>query len=1008
MTNKNFNQIYKHLNTQQKKAVDTIDGPVMVIAGPGTGKTQVLTARIANILKKTDTPPWAILALTFTDSASQEMKRRLVEMIGPDAFLVNIYTFHSFCSEIIRTNPDKFIISLELEPLSGLERIRAFRIIIDQHRFKYLKPFNAPYYYVPAIIKAIQDLKRENILPEEFEKILEKQEQSKDLLKNQELLKIYRLYQKELTNLGRYDFEDMINLAVEALRNDEELLRSYQERLHYILVDEYQDTNSAQNEFIKILGSFWGPKANVFVVGDDEQSIFRFQGASLENTLYFKKLYPQAEVIVLNTSYRSHQLILDAARRLISKNELKIKDYIKGVNKKIKSALPLKPSKIRLLEFSSGTSESYFVTSKIKSLLEKGATPNEIAVIYRNNADSQEISQMLDKFGIKYNLEGGENILSNVTIKKLIYLFKVIANSPTKDEDCDLFTLLNYEFLDFEALDVLKLSRFASEKRLSFFEAVFTKDFKKMFSPEAKEKRAKGTGGIGEQQQDKFRRFFKNLAHWQKAGSNKSFVNFFEQVIHESGYLESLLQAEDKIDKLNKLNSLFAEVKRLNSSDHSLNLQKFLADLELIEESNIKITEEDLDIDTQAVRLMTAHRAKGLEYDTVFIYQCVDKKWGNLTKRELIRLPEAILENLDLSKKEKNEDERRLFYVALTRAKKSIFITWAKSYHQTGRLKTTAPSMFVSEIPKNFVKQVAVKKLEKDALPFFEKLFKPASDTQVTIKEKEYLKPKVTDLKLSVTSLNTYLACPYRFKLNTLYRVPRAKEKYLSLGTAVHKALEVYFRTYIATNKKSSFATLKKAFLKALDKEILTVEVADDLKERGVIILKDYFESYYQSFIKPLATEKIFGRGFSRPYLDNIPLTGKIDRIDWLDKDKKEVLLIDYKTGKIKSRNVIEGKTKNSDGSYKRQLVFYKLLALLDKNFNLKVVKCRLDFIGDGKGKLKQQDFEIADQEVSELKKTIRQAMSKIRAFKFLRTSDYQHCTFCPFSHHCWPAGVPK
>jgi DNA helicase-2/ATP-dependent DNA helicase PcrA len=296
--------ILASLNKEQRKAVETIDGPVMVLAGPGTGKTQVLAARIAHIITSTDTPPYAILALTFTESAAANMRERVVSMIGKDGYYVNISTFHSFCADVIRSNPEYFSIDRKSEPLGELEKYDLFQRLIDQTSLKALKPFNQQYFYIDDIISSISQLKREGFNPEQFKKIVAEEFADKNKpdkktaltkflsqkQKNEELSLLYEAYYKDLKEIQRYDFDDMIALVAEAFNSHDQLLREYQEKLHYFLVDEYQDTNSAQNAVVDLLGSYWEEKANIFVVGDPHQSIFRFQGASVMLIVLFEEI----------------------------------------------------------------------------------------------------------------------------------------------------------------------------------------------------------------------------------------------------------------------------------------------------------------------------------------------------------------------------------------------------------------------------------------------------------------------------------------------------------------------------------------------------------------------------------------------------------------------------------------------------------------------------------------------------------------------------------------------
>jgi len=353
-----FEELYKKLNNAQKEAVDAVEGPVMVVAGPGTGKTQILTLRIANILKKTQAEPENILVLTFTESAATNIRRRLTEIIGVPAYSVSISTFHGFANEIIKSNPESFPTILGANNLTEIDQFKIIEEIILKTDLGFLKTFGDPTYYIRDIIKAISDLKREGISPEEFRVLAEKdkkffdsrddiyhdygaykgkmkleaEKDQKYISKNIELAVIYEKYQIELRRLKAYDFGDMILELYKQFKKDENLLRSIQEQYQYILVDEHQDTNNAQNKIVELIMSFH-QNPNIFVVGDEKQAIFRFQGASLENFYYFKKIYPSAKLIYLTDNYRSGQVILDLADSLIQS-----KDKLRS-NKDLKSAL---------------------------------------------------------------------------------------------------------------------------------------------------------------------------------------------------------------------------------------------------------------------------------------------------------------------------------------------------------------------------------------------------------------------------------------------------------------------------------------------------------------------------------------------------------------------------------------------------------------------------------------------------------------------------------------------
>src|SRR3989338_4645729 len=436
-TSDKFKELYQQLNSEQKLAVDTIEGPVMVIAGPGTGKTQILTLRVANILLKTQINPGNILALTFSESGAATMRRRLAEIIGPAAYQVRIATFHGFCNELIQTCPDDFPRVIARQPSNEIRQIKLLQSIIDSIHLEFLKTFSEPYFYLTDVRRSISQLKKEGIGPEEYERQIKKQTQeftdSEDLYydsgryqvkmkgkysdlkrqldKNQELAKIYLAYQDALAEAKLYDYDDMILEVAQALAQNSDRLLRLQERFQYFLVDEHQDTNNAQNKVLELLSSFYD-QPNLFVVGDEKQAIFRFQGASLENFLYFKKLYPTARLITLEEKYRSSQLILDSAESVLSGN------------KKLQARKDHPNAPIRLFVFSKSDVESYAIVEDVKRKIGAGVPSHEIVVLFRDNRDALPLMAMFEKSGVPFSVESDQDILSDLDIQKLIRILR--------------------------------------------------------------------------------------------------------------------------------------------------------------------------------------------------------------------------------------------------------------------------------------------------------------------------------------------------------------------------------------------------------------------------------------------------------------------------------------------------------------------------------------------------------------------------------------------------------
>lgn len=1005
-TTKEFTEAYKKLNAEQRQAVDTIDGPVMLVAGPGTGKTQTLALRIANILGKTDTLASSILALTFTESGARAMRSRLSSMIGAEAYYANISTFHAFCIEIIKDNPDAFTLNPSLEPLSELDKLKIIYELLDTIPLKLLRPTGAPRLYVKSILGAISDLKREGISVDEFEHLLKVEElfldsdEGKDLkkveagkrihnlAKNKELNILYHAYEAKLKKLESFDFEDMISTVVNAFKTNEDLLRACQEKYHYILVDEYQDTNSAQNELLLSLASFWGDEANIFVTGDPDQSIMRFQGASIENQLSFIKVYPRATVITLKQNYRSTQTILDVADSLISHNNLRISDVVPSVDPHLVSQIG-EGKKVHLAALSGSTAETIFIAEDIKSKIKKGVSPSDIAVIYHTNKESTIIADTLVKYGLDYTVQGGANILADPTVRNFLKILNVIYKMRDSDDDEDLFTILHYDIFHIDPLDVLKISRLAGVKRLNLFDVLSNPSLLDSLDLTT---RSEVDSAIVE------------LASWQALDAETTFSEFFEKVLNESGYLTWVLDQSDSHHRLARLNTLFDEVKRMNRSDHGLDLKGFIENLRIMEDNNLRLEESTYGVSRDAITLTTAHKSKGLEWEHVYIYKAIDKGWGNNKKPEKITLPEGVLKNVKLSDKEKNEDERRLFYVASTRAKSELTITHANSYSSYGNSQEAIPTMFISELGDANLDHVNVDLIEAEAHKHIETMLTDNHTVDHSAAETAFLQDIADNYKLSATSLNSYLFCAYKFKLDKLLRVPHAKKSHLAFGTAIHASFESFYKKFQAEGVLPSKDFLLSEFDSALDSAIITKTDLDIFKIKGAEVLSAYYDLNASSFALPLATEKnVSGR------IGDIEISGKLDRLDWASRQDKTVRVVDYKTGSAKTMGEIEGTTKNSDGDLQRQLEFYKLLIDSDPSLNYKFGEAMLDFVEEpkDKGKDGKRSILVKDEQVERLRETIIEAMNNIRALNFPRTTDLKKCETCYFRDHCYPSGTP-
>ncbi|MBI2017574.1 ATP-dependent helicase [Candidatus Daviesbacteria bacterium] len=979
MITNEFKLAYKNLNPQQKEAVDEIEGPVMVLAGPGTGKTQILTVRIANILLKTQVNPENILALTFSESAAYEMRKRLAEIIGTPAFRVEISTFHSFANDIIKNYPDEFPYLLSAESITEIEQLEILERLLEKDDFKILRPFGDSLYYIRDILSSINNLKKEGISHKRLEEAINKWQEEfvsapdlyhekgkykgemkgkyidlkKDIEKCREFLKIFTLYQQTLIDEKKYDFSDMLIEAVKVLQKEKDLLLRLQEKYQYILIDEHQDTNSAQNKLVELISSYYD-NPNLFVVGDISQAIYRFQGASLENFLFFKKLYKRAKMINLQKNYRSYQTILDAATSLIEKNiSANILPSVRLTSNNKKTG-----SRIKVVKLSDYNLEYEYIGEEIKDLIKKGANISEIAVLARRNADLFPLVEVLNKKGIKFIISSDDDVLESDQIKKLILILESLA-SPF--DEYYLSRVMQIDFLGFDPFDLYKTIHFAKKEKISFISAL--------------------------EKNEKFKLFLQTYKGWITLSVNIPFDDLFVKIIDESGLMKDILSKSDRYQVLNKLTALFNQIKQNTYKNPAFSLSDFLYLLETSKKHKVTISTKDQKTLDEGVRLMTVHKSKGLEFETVFIINFFDSRWGSRKKDAKIAIPWKFLgENVKTEVEfEKLEDERRLLYVGLTRAKKNIYLTYpAVSIEGREQL----PSQFLQEINDQFVEYIDTVKFEKS----FDKkdLFANSKPIKISAKNKKYLQSLFLEKGLSVTGLGNFLECPWKYFFINLVSLPDVKNKFLIFGTAIHNALDYFIkaRHYKKINEK----ILIDKYLEVLDKSALSETDYKELVEKGKKVLINYFHQIIPTWPKDLQSEmQIKGVKFS----NNLILNGRLDMIEVIRGNI--VSVHDFKTGKPRSRSQIDGSKDDKKYNYLRQLVFYKLLLDRYKNGLFKMNEGVIDFIEpDEKGKFKSEIFSISESQVKELEKLIKSVGDQIINLTFWdQTCGKKDCKYC-------------
>ncbi len=996
-----FDEAYKKLNPAQKKAVDAIDGPVMVIAGPGTGKTQMLTLRIANILRLTDTTPGSILALTFTESAVGSMRKRLVDIIGAPGYSVYISTFHGFCNDIIKRFPDAFPHIIGSTHATEIDQIQIVEEIFSLTSFTTIKPYGDPFYYLRSSMSTIRELKREKISPKDFMGLIKDQEKEfkgipdlyhekgahkgkmkgmysdleKKIQKNKELGIVYEKYQEALGKKHLYDYEDMILETIQAFEKNEDLLLQVQEQYQYILADEHQDANTSQNRILELLASFHD-NPNIFVVGDEKQAIFRFQGASLENFLYFQKLYPQALIVRLEDNYRSTQTILDASHSLILKNQTEAALQVK-LNAKQKHKPHFEDdlkTKITLYEFSNPHFERAFLLKDIQSKIDLGIHPNHIAIIYRDNRDAVPLVQAFEKTTIPFVIQSDQNILNDPHISKFISLLRTIEHFGRNET---LAEALYIDFLGLNTLDIYKLLTFSYRQKIPLYDVV--RDPKKVEEADV-------------ENTDAVKTLYEKLKSWSSCAKNKLLADCFETIVRESGFITYAMNEPNSVDLCAKVDGLFAEARKLSENKKDAKLKDFLRYIDTLETYKVLVKSANPGEGRDGVRLMTAHRSKGLEFDYVYIVGAYDKHWGNKRDMRQFHIPKKGIASYAGNSL---EDERRLFYVAMTRAKRQVILSYPKAGEGGEELLRT---LFIDEVDPTLLHTIDATDLEKEFAKDHERLYRPTLQRGISVKDKKFLQELFLDQGLSVTAINTFLKCPWDYFFNNLLRIPRVPTKHQLYGIAIHDTLKAFFDAY-KDKKEMTAEQAVVIFENNLKKKPLSDEDYAASLEKGKRALSGYFKTYATTWQRNSITEFAISDVPIEFEADGKKKTacirGVLDKVEVLEGNAVNV--VDYKTAEPRSRNEIMGKTKNSEGDYYRQLTFYKLLLSRFEHGRYDMRSGEIDFVEpDKRGNYHKERFEISADEIKELEMLIRKTASDIYSLSFWDSKcDEKECEYC-------------
>jgi len=1021
---KAFETIYENLNAQQKLAVDTIDGPVMVIAGPGTGKTQILGARIGKILLETDTAPENILCLTYTDAGAIAMRKRLVGFIGASAYKVNIATFHSFCNDIIQDNLYLFE-KPSLDPISELEKIELLKKLIDQFdKNNPLKRYRGDVYYeMNNLSRLFSAMKKEGwtstYLVEQINRYITeiptrdefvyrrkyKQFEAGSLkqglvdaaMEKMEKLKAavlaFDTYQTLMKSHSRYDFDDMINWVIAAFKENKNLLAQYQEKYLYILVDEYQDTSGTQNELVQLLVNYW-EQPNLFVVGDDDQSIFRFQGANVENMLHYQKQYHQdITTIVLENNYRSTQPILNASTLLINNNQERLINKMEGLSKNLIASLP-ENKNIEILPsiyaYNDPQEEMIGIAEKINQLIQAGTAPKDIAVLYKENKYGEEIAHFLQQKNIPLFSKRTANLFDQVLIQQIIRILDYLAcewDQPNEGANI-LFEILHFSWWKISPITIATLTVEANQLKYAHPENTF----RKVLIDKTKDVQTALFSEGGMSEVAKAMQVLEDLM-WQVA--NVTLVNLVEQVLQKTGIIQNVLTGPNKSHELNLVSTFFDFIKEETHRHPALHLNSLVDMLKLMRREDIRLPLPITTGSDAGVNLLTTHGSKGLEFQYVFLAGTNAQYWEKKrrTASAGYTLPDTVLSSLEHA--DDKEELRRLFYVAITRAKQFLTISYSQ-YKADG--KEAEPSQFIIEVLEG--KEASIQKIElPQDIKIAYKLLRLQSAPMPEIQqlEDDFINPKLEKFSMNVTALNNYLKCPLHFYYNSLIRVPAGKSEATTFGSAIHDALNKLFKKMqeAGNNQFPDTQTLIQDFNYYMNRhrEAFTQQEFKDKTELGETVLIKYYDRYINEWNKVVSTEF----RINNIVVKEIPLKGTIDKIEF---NGKQVVVVDYKTGNIENaREKLKGPNEKNPlgGDYWRQAVFYKIL-LNHHPKNWEVTTAEFDFIEPNKKK----EFEkivvpITDADITTVSQQVQMVWEKIQAKDFYTGCGKEDCHWCNF-----------
>jgi len=966
------------LNKEQREAVVYDGGPLLIVAGAGTGKTTVITQRLAYLIENNKAKPEEVLAVTFTEKAAEEMEERVDQLLPYGYVDLWVSTFHAFCERVLRDHALDIGLPADFKILDGTAGWLLVYKNLDKFNLNYYRPLGNPTKFIQALLAHFSHCKDQAIYPEDYLSYAEKLKTRDDAPEGQETERInevasaYHIYQKLLLENGVLDFGDLINYCLKLFQQRPQILNKYREKFKYILVDEFQDTNWAQYELIKILAA---PKNNLTVCADDDQAIYRWRGASFSNILQFKKDFPKAKEISLVNNYRSTQNILDLAYKFIKANDPDRLEFVDKINKKL-IANNQGAGAIEHLHAKTLQEEVQKTINVIKQILKKDKQTNfnDIAILSRTNDACIPFIKALEKAKLPYQFLASRGLYAKPAVLDVISYFRMLDNYH---ESPALYRILNLPFWDINTEDIAKLTQYSYRKGKSLYEAMGDLPL---------------IPGISEKSRKTIPWILSLIKKHTALAREKTVSELMVAFLKDSGYLKYLIDKDGR-EEFGVLDQFIKKIKNFEESVLDPSLNNFMREITLeIESGEQGKLEFDIDQGPDMIKVMTIHGAKGLEFKYVFLVNMVDKRFPTIERSDPIEMPEDLIKDIKPKGDVHLQEERRICYVAMTRAKKELYFTSAEDYGLTRKKKL---SRFMIEMG---YKDDLEMKSAKSKISAVEMLEVSPSTSRTKAKGETSPLYRLPD-HFSYSQLAAFAKCPLQYKFAIILRVPVRGKANFSFGKTMHDVFYQFLKSVnderdlsqsnlfgFADQKqtKVGFEALNQIYDKSwIDEWYENKTQKEEYYKLGKKIIKDFYEDFAENPPKILKTGE--GVALEMPFnlkVGGYTINGRIDRID---ETKGGVVIIDYKTGTPKEK---------LEADDKEQLLIYQIAA--EEVLKLKPQELTYYYLNE----YKKVSFIGSEKEKEALKEKIVEEIEKIEKSDFKATPGWQ-CSYCDFKDIC-------